>query len=181
MFNSPFVSDLDVALSLIPLRGKLCLHQHAMLIGLKHGEVNEVTRAIRKGGRGAHGFPYEVHALAMLASGGNDGLQTAKSAPECDPYVRFPSGITIRWSIKNHDQSDREHVFRQRCAELYAKYRARSRPGALELMFVLADHSLEAADFSQMGLGARCIATRRMEGDITGRALEREPDRRAGR
>jgi len=113
-------------------------------------KARELVRAIRKGGTTAHGLLYEVHGLAMLANGGHSVAGTPKKTPGCDAIVRFDNGITMRWSFKNHDVSDRERVFRERCEKLYAGLHAQGGLGALERLLVIADRHLEAEDFAEL-------------------------------
>lgn len=117
---------------------------------LDSAKARELVRAIRKGGTTAHGLLYEVQALAMLANGGHEVAGTPKNAPGCDATVRFDNGMTMRWSFKNHDVSDRERVFRERCEKLYASLHAQAGVGALERLLVFADRHLEAEDFAEL-------------------------------
>ncbi len=117
---------------------------------LDAAKARELVRAIRKGGKTAHGLLYEVQALAMLANGGHRVAGTPKKTPGCDATVHFDNGMTMRWSFKNHDVSDRERVFRERCEKLYAKLHAQAGIGALERLMVFADRHLEAEDFAEL-------------------------------
>ncbi len=111
---------------------------------LDNQKMKQLASAIRKAGKGAHGFLYEVQAIAMLAQGGSAVLPTKNAAPGCDAIINFKDGTTFRWSIKNHDQSDREKAFRNQCARIYAGHRTRAQPGALERLLVLSDVEIDA-------------------------------------
>lgn len=114
-------------------------------------KLSELVRVIRKGGSEAHGFLYEIHALAMLASSGCPVEPTPKAEPGFDAHLSHPSGTQIRWSFKNHDITDAERTFRRFGADLYDRFRQRCGPGALERLIVHAERHLKPADFSEIG------------------------------
>ncbi|MCU4120056.1 hypothetical protein N8A90_13285 [Variovorax sp. N23] len=125
-------------------------------------KAQELVRAIRKGGTTAHGLLYEVQALAMLAEGGHHVAGTPKNEPGYDALVRFDNGMTMRWSFKNHDQSDRERVFRERCQKLYEHLHAYAGVGALERLLVLADRHLGPEDFGAITLALKALPVGRI-------------------
>ena len=121
------------------------------LHALNPKKLSELVRIIRKGGSESHGFLYEIHALAMLASSGCPVEPTFKAEPGFDARLTHPSGTQIRWSFKNHDITDAERTFRRFGADLYGRFRQRCRPGALERLIVHAERHLKPADFAEIG------------------------------
>ena len=114
---------------------------------LDASKLKELVKQVKQRGLTSHGFLYEIQALAMLVNGGHDVVPTPKATAGYDADVRFPGGLTMRYSFKNHDLSEHEQKFRSQCERLYATLQAQASAGVLERLVVVAERPLEHDDF----------------------------------
>jgi hypothetical protein len=70
---------------------------------------------IKRNAQTAHGYVFEIMAISMIAMGGMKVKPSKDSTPGIDATIYFDDGFEINASIKNHDISEQERFFRERC------------------------------------------------------------------
>lgn len=82
---------------------------------------------IKRDGKTSHGYVFEIMSISMMTMGGMNVTPARDSTPGIDAIIHYDDGFEIFASMKNHNMSDQERFFRQRCHIARAKSEAHLR------------------------------------------------------